>query len=456
MIKTMFLPILSAILAILAFLPFDFFWIFGFVFLAPLFVFFIKENGFWKLLAGSFIFRFIFALGAVYYTLEPIAWFSSILIFLGLPISIFAVKKIKTSSLVIHNSLFIILPFLWIFFDHFQARYSPLPTSIIAAGDALGSSPFLGLANFGGLILLTFFAALINILIAFIIIKIKRRKSGSVAVLIIIAIIIFISWQVSQFELRKNAKNYAELKNSLKIAAVSTNEKFTAEDLKKLKNELSGKKIDLLIFPEDIFGEYFDETNILTLKNLVQDLKTDLVATFDTYEQDGKRYNSTVLIDESGEIIDIYHKNRLTFIGEYWPFKEWRPSFFDRIAELNPQFKNYAVFNPQDPYYRGEKKLLNLGQIKFASLICLEIHYPTDLKEYKNMGARFIVNPTSNRWLDLGIKHFLYLTNNLRRIESVWLKVPIVSSGVKDFSGLILPNGEINLTKGLFLGEIRY
>ena len=42
-LKNMLLPIFSAILGILAFLPFKFFWPFGFIFLVPLFVFLIKE-----------------------------------------------------------------------------------------------------------------------------------------------------------------------------------------------------------------------------------------------------------------------------------------------------------------------------------------------------------------------------------------------------------------------------
>ena len=114
------------------------------------------------------------------------------------------------------------------------------------------------------------------------------------------------------------------------------------------------------------------------------------------------------------------------------------------------------------------KKNLSINQqknvLEFASLICLEIHYPSDLKKYKQMGAKFIVNPTSNRWLDLGEKHFLYLADNLKKIESVWLKIPIISSGVKDYAGIITPDGKTQLVNyesnsknyGVFTGEIKY
>jgi len=40
----MFLPVLAAILGIFAFLPFNYLWIFGLIFLTPLFIFLIKEE----------------------------------------------------------------------------------------------------------------------------------------------------------------------------------------------------------------------------------------------------------------------------------------------------------------------------------------------------------------------------------------------------------------------------
>lgn len=103
MIK-MFLPVLSAILGILAFLPFNW-WFFGFFFLVPLFIFFLKEERLWQLMLGSFIFRLLLGLGTVYFTLEPLTWIFSIFIFLGLPISVFIIKRglIRFLSLSIVN-----------------------------------------------------------------------------------------------------------------------------------------------------------------------------------------------------------------------------------------------------------------------------------------------------------------------------------------------------------------
>ncbi|MEK7122113.1 MAG: nitrilase-related carbon-nitrogen hydrolase, partial [Patescibacteria group bacterium] len=463
----MILPVLAAILGIAAFLPFGFSWLFGFIFLAPLFVFFIRENNFWRLIGGAAVFRLIVASGAVYYTLEPITWGLSILIFAGLPVSVYFIKKFlnRFNDYLVYDSRFLIffLPFLWTFFDHFQARYTLLPNYITTAGNSLGSSPFLGLAAFGGLIFLTFFTALINALFAVFIFKIKSLNSKFYILnSFIIILIIFLGWQVSRFELRKNAENYASLENSLKIAVVSANENFDLQSLSSLENDLSNEKeINLLILPEDIFN---NSVKADFFQNLAKKLNINLNVTLDT-GQKGERYNSSLLIDNQGEIVGIHHKSRLTFMGEYWPFKNWRPFYLNWLKKNNSEIGNYVVFNSDNPYRRGEKNLLTIrGQtdsINFASLICLEIHYPADLKKYKKMGVKFLINPTSNRWADIGLKHFLYLAANLKKIESVWLETPIVFSGVNDFAGLAAPDGitrlvdfeEKNKNYGLFVGE---
>ncbi len=463
----MLLPFLSAILGIIAFLPFNF-WPFSFIFLVPLFIFFLKEENFWRLILGVFIFRFIFLLGTVYYTLEPITWTASIFIFLGLPISIHIIKKIInyfSGMAIINYLLILLLPFLWTFFDHLTARYSFLPTYIITAGNTLGSSPFLGLATIGGLILMTFFVAGINALVAFFVLKIKISdwKFHALGIFTIVAILTA-SWQISRIAIQKNSVNYRLLKNSLKIAVISSNREFAFNinlfnsDIYSLKKELEKRKTDLIVFPEDNISWSLPLT-----QNLSKKLNTNIAATFDFFQNE-KRYNSTILLNKNGEIIDVYNKNRLTFIGEYWLFGGWRPFFFDWLKRMNPLLQNYVVFNPGNPYSRGEKKLLELDNIKFSSLICLETHYPNDIKEYKKMGAEFFINPSSNRWIDLGTRHFLYLNTNLRKIFSVWVETPIVISGVEDFAGIITPEGKTNLINyenqdknyAVFFGEIRY
>lgn len=466
----MVLPVLSAILGALAYLPANF-WFLGFVFLAPLFIFFIRGKKFRRLVLGAFIFRFIFFLGAVYFTLEPIIWFFSILIFLGLPVSVFLVGKIFEKILPKINPDYLLLfslPFLWTFFDHLEARYSLLPSYIITAGNIFGSSPFAGLAAGAGPLSLTFFAAAANAALAAAVLKIKaRRRRAGILILAAAIFLIFLGWRFSDYQIRKNSAYYNGLKNSLAVAVVSANEKFDFGQADEIKKELAGKNFDLVIFPEDIFDEIGGAESFNFYKNLSENMKTNLLAVFDS-EQNGRRYNSAFLFGEKGETGGIYNKNRLTFMGEYWPFGGWRPFFYDWLKKINPGSEDYAIFRPENSYSQGGKKILSLNSggrtINFSALICLEGHYPGDLKKYKKMGAEFFVNQSSNRWLSLGLNHFLYLENNLRKSEAIWLKAPIITSGVRDLSGIILPNGKIISANyespgknfGIFFGEIKY
>ena len=315
-------PFLSAILGILAFLPlggepaepFNL-WFLGFIFLVPLFIFFIKEEKLWRLVLGTFIFRITFALGITYFTLEPIFWLTSIGIFLGLPISVYFVKKFlnRFNNPLILNSYFLplSLPFLWTFWDLTEAKFSLMPAYIATAGNIFGSSPFLGLAGVGGIAVLTFFAALINVLIV-IFILINKPKNSKFYILnsFIIILLVFAGWQISKFQLQKNSLIYDNLKNSVKIASVSINENFKENDLNKIKADLIGKKFDLVVFPEDILNHSLINDNSQSqttaiASSFAKELKTNLAATFGTVQSSAgltKKYNSSVLFNEKGEV----------------------------------------------------------------------------------------------------------------------------------------------------------
>jgi apolipoprotein N-acyltransferase len=489
----MWLPVVSALAGIVVFLPMNFYPA-AFVFLIPLFIFFLREEKLWRLVVGALLFRLIFSMGTVYFTLEPILWISSLLIFCGLPLSIFFFKRLifkfaDTECPQIPTScsclLLVSLPFLWTFFDLAQAQYSLAPIYIASAGNALGSSPFLGLAALGGFVVLTFFVVLINSLLAILVLIWRRNPQVAwgfrrqvIYVLIAIIVLLFAGWQIASFELRQNAIAYAALPNSINIAAISTNGTLAVDQLAQLTQELAGQQLDLIIFPEDILNQHVGRPTSYMLGNsstavfqdLAKELSTNVLASYDTLQGTTStlKYGSTILFDQQGSIAGIHNKNRLTFAGEYWPFGNWHPSFYDWLKTRNPSIGTYAIFDQKNADTPGEQNLLSLAlgenTVSFAAPICLEIHYPTDLAAYRTQGARFIINPSSNRWIGGGLSHFLYLTTNVKKIESVALQLPIISSGVDDFAGIILPNGQSQMlpyqttgkTYNVFFGTVRY
>ena len=502
----MIFPILSAILGILAFLPFDYFWPFGFIFLVPLFIFTLKEQKFWRLIAGFFIFRIVLMLATLYFAFDPYIFLLSTLIFIGLPIIVYAIKKLVADN----YWLVAILPILWTIFEYLQNQYSFLPMNIMTAGNILGFSPFLGLAAIGGLNLLTFFATSINAIIAFNLATIDGSKmiwgkfKVSIVLSIVLIIILFSGWQISLSQLQKNTLNYNNLPKTIKIGAVSNNDKFNKEflifknnnfndkekslaesmvknALQPLKSDLEQKKINLLILPEDMIDieiwnnadeKAFEKFNIsnagILIKNygdLAKELNSNLVATFTTIRGD-KRYNSALLFDRNGELVDVRDKSRLTIASEWWPFGNWRPFYYNWFLKITPELgKEDAFFDKNFQYTAGKRKILQSNDLKFASLICLEIHYPYEVKKIKKMGTDFISHNASSQWVSVGSDKYMFLTNNLRRIEAVWLKTPIVINGGNEKAGVITPDGKIqsvdfenknkNKNYGNFIGEIK-
>jgi apolipoprotein N-acyltransferase len=489
----MFLPILSAVLGVAAFPPFNL-WPLGFVFLAPFFIFLATEKKFWRFVSGVFAFRIVLMTAVGYFAFDPIIYGLSSLLFTTLLAPLFFLKKRKL--------LFVTLPFFYAFADLLSDHFSFLPTNVIAAGNILGASPFLGLANFGGLTSLTFFTAAINALITILILNFNKLKIKNIIFVSILAAIIIAGWQTSQIQLQKNSLNYQNKKNELTLALVSTSaeidKKFSgfnntldeterekiemgiSQILSSLKKELDGGGIDILALPEDMidiedwnnsdeqaenkFGIENDKILIQNYRTLAQELNVNLTTTFTTY-QDKKRYNTALLFNRMGEVADIYNKSRLTIASEYWPFGDWQPFYYKWARRIQPDIgNNSAIFNKEYQYSKGERKNLRAENFSFASPICLEIHYPYEVKQFKKMGADFILHTTSNTWITYGLKNYLALTENLRKIESVWLKTPIVFNGKMEKAGIITPDGKIqsidfktaDKNYNILIGKIKY
>lgn len=453
----MLLPVLAALLGIFAFSPFPSTYWFGFIFLTPLFIFYKKEHALSRLLLGTVLFRLLFALGTVYYILEPIAWGISLLIFCGLPISIYtlrvAYKKVTRSQIPVWM-LLVSLPILWTIWDVITAHYSPLPTTIISAGNVLGSSPFMGIAAIGGMTGLTLFVAAINGVITAALPRPHKKQNDRYIykAIIDIAAIIAVSVAVSQVLINQRITEYAQRKRNISITALSVSSRLTSTQRGELLTRIAQTPADLVIFPEGFFSK-FDQAPYRTEKEISTSI-APLLPSVDSvgvgaldFKPDGAnaKYGSAAVVKKDGTIEGMHNKVRLSFGGEYWPFGDWHPSVYDWLKSQDPSIGTYAMFGKQNGYASGKPNVIQATvggeQTTFAALVCMEMQYLSDITWYRAQGAQFIANPTSNRWLTSGKDHFLFLANNLRRIESIQLDVPIIISGIEDIGGIFTPDG---------------
>src|SRR3989344_6718863 len=130
------LPIISALIFYLVFPPINVYPL-AFLALAPFFIFLSLEKSFWKLVFGAFIFRFIYGYVLSYYIFDPVLYSQSIFIFLGLPVSIYFLRKADARL-----TNFFAVGFLYLLFDYWEAQYTLIPSFVVQIGNALGLSPF--------------------------------------------------------------------------------------------------------------------------------------------------------------------------------------------------------------------------------------------------------------------------------------------------------------------------
>jgi len=429
----MFLPIFSAILLIFAFNTNWYFLVF--FALAPLFLFFNSEKNFWRLLLGVAISRVVFGLGAMYFVVDPLLFGASLLLYLGFPISAILIRRAAGEKIALWA-----LPVLWTIWDYIEAQYTLLPMTIAMVGNALGNSPFLGLAKFGGAAGLTLFAALANIFVTFGWLEIngsrmKRFIYFATAILIVIA-----GWIVSAKALEENQRVYRNKARTMEVALVAVD---------KVENQLDNfaqtlpfqNKASLIVLPENLYRSNLDNEELVRAHygQLALALKRELSAVMVTSES-GKVYKSSLLFSANGRIIGNYKKHYLTITSEYWPFNSWKPFYFNPL-DYPPDQRHKAVFEPRYQHSSGDPGLLNGIGYAFANPICLEFHYPSYLENLNSLNPNFFVHNSNNDWIRFGLNQYLDLTNRLRAIEAVRLQKPVLVSGIKDYAGVFYPDG---------------
>jgi len=493
--RAAFLISIAAILEILASPPLSWYWLI-FIFAVPLFIFLEKERNLFHLLVGLLSYRLLASLGITYFVFDPFLFLASILIFSGLPLSFYFIKRLANKNLA-----FLSLIILWPFWELLEARYTALPNFSMTTGSALGPSPFLGLASFGGLPTLTTFIILINFLVFAVYRRMKEKKPVKFSI-VLLAIVLASGFIISQLSLWKNANDYQLLKNIKKLALVSDNgyldkvfknKEFEPSQLSQkidealtpLFNDLKNRDSDVVVLPEAMIDLDLDKTinqeafdkfkisnnGILITKyaELAKRLNKSLVANTVSI-QSAKRYNTLLFFNNRGELVDIFNKKNLVITGEYWPFGDWRPFYFDLILNLAPdlkkQYLNYPIYDVSKNFSRGETKTVQLDDLILAPAECSEIHYLNEIQARVKLGGRVILNPSSNLWLPTGIllNQYLRLADNLRKIESVWLEVPITSNGRRTWPSLVTPDGKIisadytseNKNYNILMVEVRY
>ena len=146
--------------------------------------------------------------------------------------------------------------------------------------------------------------------------------------------------------------------------------------------------------------------------------------------ENGKIYNSMVLVDNNLKVLHIYKKNKLVPFGEFVPFEK----FFSLIG-FKKITEGYQSFS-----FDNKREIIRVKGISFLPLICYEIIYSGGLLK-NDYDFTFILNISEDGWFgnSIGInQHFAH--SKFRALEEGKYVIRAANNGI---SAYIDPRGII-------------
>lgn len=199
------------------------------------------------------------------------------------------------------------------------------------------------------------------------------------------------------------------------------------ERYQRLSRQLLGA--DLIVWPETAIPVFYDAFagGMLRLQKRIQETGGHFLAGFFTRGENGKHYNSMVLVDERPR---YYHKRRLVPFGEYIPMRGWL-NYFGRFVDI-----------PMSDLSAGEGDgQLLIGDHRVGVSICYEAAFGAFLATAAAQSA-YLINLSNDSWFgDSFAPHQHLQIARARAAESGRMMVRGTSTGISaiiDFDGRIV------------------
>lgn len=202
---------------------------------------------------------------------------------------------------------------------------------------------------------------------------------------------------------------------------------------------------DLIVWPETALPFAFGYDEVLTeeISSFQKQLDSHLLFGSILVKGDGTNEklmsNSVVLLSPEGKIVSVYDKIHLVPYGEYVPLK----TIFPFIKKLTVGIGN---FMPGKGPVVMETPFARIG-----NLICYEIIFPGLVRKFVDKGANVLVTVTNDAWFgrtSAPYQHFSMAV--FRAIEN---RSPVVRAANTGISGFIDSSGRIINKSDIFVDE---
>lgn len=211
---------------------------------------------------------------------------------------------------------------------------------------------------------------------------------------------------------------------------------------KRLTAEASKKSPNLVIWPESAIPFVFGKDKSLTSEIIDFQKTQGSYLLFGGMMERGVKNgrselsNSGILMSPGGEVIDSYDKIHLVPFGEYVPLRKYI-SFIGKLVIDIGDFK------------QGEKySVLDSPVAKMSSPICFEIIFPGLVRKFVNNGAELIATITNDAWF--GRSSAPYQHFSMAVFRAVENRVPVVRAANTGISGFIDQRGNILKKSDIF------
>ncbi|UCF68247.1 MAG: apolipoprotein N-acyltransferase, partial [Acidobacteriota bacterium] len=245
-------------------------------------------------------------------------------------------------------------------------------------------------------------------------------------------------------------------------AVVQFQQSFTAQNV-------AAGAADLIVWPENSILRPYERSEDYqnVVKWLTSTKKTPLLFGAQSTDERGERPTaSSLLVDESGEILGRYDKMFL------FPFTERRvftwldhvwPQLSVQIRELTRRAWGVAPDGRPGRHASVHTLPVDGQEWKFWTPLCYDSCYSSIGREAVANGARFFINMTSEGWNGWGVLHNQMAVNTLRAVEN---RVGVARVGNTGISCFILPDGRLEkvligelgrrvLDKGVLIGRVK-
>lgn len=452
--------VLSALMVIFSFAPFDLFFLIWFS-LIPYLFFIYKAKDYRTVFRGSLLFGFIYFFGNVYWIYHSLYHYGSVplvlsyaaVVILSLYLALYPVVFSLIFKNLIKNNLpsSLYAPFLWVSLEVLRTYlFTGFPWALLGYSQ-YKFLPLIQIADITGIYGISYLIVLFNCFIFDLLVFRKRRvlyplvpyyTIVSSSLLVVLVFLFVFTYGVKKLSERSE-------ETSLVVSVIQGNipqdQKWDQRQIEQILSIYKNLTIQsrylepqLVIWPETAVPFIFERDKTLTedLINFTKEQKIYLLFGSILEREKRKYTNSVVLLDPNGVISYYYDKIHLVPFGEYVPLR--KILFF--VDKLTVGTEDYT---PGDSYNVAITPFGN-----FATLICYEIIFPGQVRKFYQKGGSFIVNITNDGWFGKTsgpYQHFAMAV--FRAVEN---RKPLIRAANSGISGFVDSKGRVLVKTNLF------